>query len=109
AAGRAHRARARVRPRLVRGMNETERQRRLLERLLAAAPDAESLALHQRGPRALRGLQAYRANADASAARALATAFPTVQQLVGEQDFARLARDHWRACPPQRGDLGEWG
>jgi hypothetical protein len=32
-----------------------------------------------------------------------------VQQLVGEQDFALMARDHWRAAPPQRGDLAAWG
>jgi hypothetical protein len=90
-------------------MNEAERQQRLVERLVAESADVQGLALRERGARASRGLQAYRANADASAARALATAFPTVQQLVGEHDFALLARDHWRAAPPQRGDLGAWG
>jgi hypothetical protein len=91
-------------------MNEAERQRRFLARLLAAtAEGGDALALHEGGERARHGHAAYRANADASAARALATAYPTVQQLVGEHDFAILARDHWRDAPPQRGDLGEWG
>jgi hypothetical protein len=55
------------------------------------------------------GLQAYRANAHASAERALATACPTIRALLGAEDFAHLAREFWHAHPPQRGDLGEWG
>jgi hypothetical protein len=55
------------------------------------------------------GLAAYRGNAAAVAARALAAAFPTVAALVGEESFAALARDFWRTHPPGRGDLGEWG
>jgi hypothetical protein len=90
-------------------MNEAERQQRLVARLVADVADTQGLAVRERGARALRGLQAYRANADASAVRALAAAFPTVHLLVGEDDFALLAREHWRASPPQRGDLGAWG
>ncbi len=88
---------------------EAERQQRLMAQLLAPRADTAALALRESGSRALRGLQAYRANADASATRALATAFPTVQALVGEADFEHLAREFWRAAPPLRGDLGEWG
>jgi hypothetical protein len=55
------------------------------------------------------GLAAYRGNAAAIAARALAAAFPTIAALVGEESFAALARDFWRTHPPSRGDLGEWG
>lgn len=55
------------------------------------------------------GLRAYRANADASAKRALGTNCPTVQALMGAENFAQIARRFWRAHPPQRGDLGEWG
>jgi hypothetical protein len=29
--------------------------------------------------------------------------------MLGEQDFAQLAREAWRDCPPERGDIGEWG
>ena len=72
-------------------MNEAERQQRLLASLLAAHADIASLDTRGSSARALRGLQAYRANADASAARALATAFATVQSLIGDDDFAQRA------------------
>lgn len=55
------------------------------------------------------GLHAYRANAAAHAQRALAAAYPTVQQLLGQQSFAALARAHWHRHPPACGDLGSWG
>jgi len=88
---------------------EAERQQRLMAALHAGRADAVALPTRETGARALRGLQAYRVNADASAERALATAFPTVQMLLGNEDFEHLAREFWRAHPPQRGDLGEWG
>lgn len=56
-----------------------------------------------------RGLQAYRANASALAQRALLAAYPVLQQLLGEESFAMLARDLWAAHPPERGDLAQWG
>ena len=56
-----------------------------------------------------RGLAAYRANAGANAERALALAFPTVCQLLGEPAFAVLARAHWQEQPAVAGDLGLWG
>jgi hypothetical protein len=56
-----------------------------------------------------RGLQAYQANAGALAARALASAFPTIAELVGEESFGALARDFWHHHGPERGDIGEWG
>ncbi len=61
---------------------------------------------HERIPR---GLTAYQANAAALAERALAAAFPTVQQLIGEASFAALARAFWHRHPPVRGDLAWWG
>jgi hypothetical protein len=88
---------------------EAERQRRLVECLLAPQADASALSTREAEARALRGLQAYRANADACAERALATAFATVRMLLGEDDFRQLAREFWRAAPPRCGDLGEWG
>jgi len=88
---------------------EAERQRLLVEGILAPRADAASLPTRESGARALRGLQAYRVNAGASAERALAAAFPTVQQLVGTENFEHLAQDYWRADPPTRGDLAEWG
>ena len=88
---------------------EAERQRRLIDGLLAPRADTSGLPTRETGARALRGLQAYRVNANASAERALATAFPTVQMLVGPEDFEHLAAEFWRADPPLCGDLGEWG
>lgn len=55
------------------------------------------------------GLAVYRANAAATAERALAAVFPTVRTMVGDEAFSALARGHWRDDPPVRGDLGEWG
>jgi hypothetical protein len=56
-----------------------------------------------------RGLQAYRGNAAANAARALGAAYPTVCALVGTGDFQQLARELWFEQPPERGDLAQWG
>ena len=88
-------------------MNEAERQRGLLAAFAVGA--AVPTTLHESGPRAARGLEAYRANAEAIAARALGAAFPTVQAMVGEGDFRPLARGFLQAQPATRGDLGEWG
>jgi Putative DNA-binding domain len=88
-------------------MNEAARQRDLLAALAAGAPPL--VALRESGERAARGLEAYRANAEAIAERALAASFATVQAMVGEHDFKQLAREFRRDHPPVRGDLGEWG
>ncbi len=106
-------------------MNEALRQRALLAALAApaapaqgagAAAGADSAAaassvgsLRETGARAARGLEAYRANAESIAERALAAVFPTVKALVGDDDFAHMAREFRHAHPPTRGDLGEWG
>ena len=57
----------------------------------------------------MQGLQAYRANAAASARRAMADAYPTVQQLLGCEAFAALTQAHWHGQRPRRGDLAVWG
>ncbi|MEP7102699.1 MAG: DNA-binding domain-containing protein [Burkholderiales bacterium] len=88
-------------------MSEARRQRDLLAALATGAPSVA--ALRESGERAARGLEAYRANAESIADRALASAFATVQAMVGGEDFKHLAREFWRAHPPERGDLGEWG
>lgn len=89
---------------------ELLRQQQLLRTLWRRVPDA-SLALWLREPtaRAGQGLDAYRGNATASAERALAAAFPTVQQLMGEPSFAQLARVFWHRQPPRCGDLARYG
>lgn len=108
---------------------EAERQRQLVEAILAptagdrpaAISDTDDrpaaisdtgdrpAAIRETGERAARGLRAYRDNADAIAERALASAYPSVSQLLGEEAFRRLAREFFRAAPPLHGDLGEWG
>jgi Putative DNA-binding domain len=56
-----------------------------------------------------RGLQAYRSNASLLAQRVLAAAFPTVRRLMGDDQFDGLAVHFWRAQPPIKGDLAQWG
>jgi hypothetical protein len=73
-------------------------QNDLLASIFAARVDASS-----------RGLAAYRANAHATAQRALQAIYPVLEQLVGADNFAYLARDFWHQCPPLRGDLAQWG
>jgi hypothetical protein len=88
---------------------EAERQRALVGAILAPRADAALLALNETGVRAEQGLAAYRANAEALAERALGAAFGRVRAMLGDDDFAQLAAEFWRAHPPQRGDVGEWG
>ncbi|MES2509069.1 MAG: putative DNA-binding domain-containing protein [Pseudomonadota bacterium] len=56
-----------------------------------------------------RGWQAYRANAEALANRALAAAYPVMAELMGEESFAPMAALFWRLHPPVRGDMAQWG
>ena len=88
---------------------EAARQQALLRALWRDAPDAALAGWLREPAQAGAGLQAYRANAGAHAERALAAAYPTVQQLLGDESFAALARAHWQADPPLRGDLAQWG
>jgi hypothetical protein len=88
---------------------EALRQQMLLRALWRDARPAVVGGWLRDGARFERGLEVYRANAGALAERALAAAFPTVQQLLGDESFAALARAFWRARSPLRGDVGEWG
>lgn len=86
--------------------HEAQRQRALLA---AIAGQAAPPSIREAKARASRGLQAYRANAEALAERALGAVFATVQPMVGEENFQHLACEFWQAHPPLRGDVGEWG
>nr|WP_295083178.1 putative DNA-binding domain-containing protein [uncultured Roseateles sp.] len=55
------------------------------------------------------GLQAYRRNAQALAARSLAAVHPLLLTELGRASFDSLAWAFWRASPPSQGDLGAWG
>jgi hypothetical protein len=56
-----------------------------------------------------RGLAAYRNNLKALSAQALAVPFTRLREALGDEDFAALAWTFWRAHPPERGDLAQWG
>lgn len=89
---------------------EAERQQQLLRALWRRDADAPLAAWTQGDPVATaRGLSAYRGNAAAIAERALAAAYPTLQQLLGADSFESLARALWHRHPPLRGDLAFWG
>jgi hypothetical protein len=88
---------------------EALRQQMLLRALLGDARPGVVAGWLRDGPRFERGLAAYRANAGALAERALAAAFPTLQELLGEESFAALARAFWHRHPPPLGDVGLWG
>lgn len=87
-------------------MSELERQTALLQSLISGAP-TEGLAAATHG--VARGLQAYRVNAQAVAARALAAVYVPLQDELGEAQFAAMAWAFWRRHPPERGDLACWG
>jgi hypothetical protein len=88
---------------------EALRQQMLLRAVWRDARPGVLAGWTRDGERFERGLQAYQANAGALAERALAAAFPTLQQLLGEASFAALARAFWHLEPPLRGDIGVWG
>ncbi|MBL8308090.1 MAG: putative DNA-binding domain-containing protein [Rubrivivax sp.] len=88
---------------------EALRQQMLLRALLGDARPAVVAGWLRDGPRFERGFAAYQANAGAGAERALAAAYPTLQQLLGETSFAALARVFWRRHPATDGDIARWG
>lgn len=87
-----------------------EQQAALLEAVFAWPPDAarQAMASLSVDPGA-RGLRAYQTNGHDMAQRSLQAAYPVLQQMLGEDSFADLARALWHAHPPVRGDLARWG
>ncbi len=90
-------------------MNVSHEARRQSALLAAIAGQGAPLSVREPPARVARGLEAYRANAEALAERALGAVFATVQPMVGEENFQHLAFEFWRAHPPPRGDVAEWG
>ncbi len=88
---------------------EALRQQMMLRALWRDARPGVLAGWTRDGAAFTRGLQVYQANAGALAERALAAAFPTVQELLGEESFAHLARAFWKQAAPERGDVGTWG
>jgi hypothetical protein len=77
--------------------------------LRAYSMPAIGLFLSKSPASTLRGLRAYRANAQALAESALLAAYPVIRQLIGNDNFRHIAEDFWQAMPPERGDLAQWG
>lgn len=55
------------------------------------------------------GLFIYKNNALALSVRVLQAAYPVLAQFLGDDNFEPLAQEFWCQCPPQRGDLAQWG
>jgi hypothetical protein len=73
------------------------------------ASDAPDLIAQQRLPTWAPGIYAYQNNISVLAPRALGAAYPVTAQLLGDDSFTAMARAFWRAHPPARGDLAQWG
>ncbi len=91
------------------GDREALRQQMLLRALWQDARPGVLAGWTRDGEAFARGLQVYRANAGALAERALAAACPTLQQLLGEESFAAMARAFWYRHAPLSGDIAQWG
>lgn len=88
-------------------------QASLLAALMQWPRDADALATRRLPVHAhalaVRGLHAYRAHAHASAVSALQAAYPVLEQMLGTDSFAVLAKAFWHCHPPLRGDWACWG
>ncbi|MGC4061661.1 MAG: DNA-binding domain-containing protein [Aquabacterium sp.] len=103
-------------------LSESARQAAVLEALRMAMPAGDMLDARQPCWPAVQlavqhaqlktdaaGLQAYQRNAQATAQRVLASTYPTVAAMLGEEALDALALILWTRNPPYSGDLGEWG
>ena len=90
-----------------------QQQQALLEALFASPAQAavQHLGSYAVGVGASpqRGLKTYQANGHMLAERALRAAFPVMEQMLGKESFADLARAFWHAHPPLSGDIAQWG
>ncbi len=56
-----------------------------------------------------RGFKVYQANGHMLAERALRSAYPVLEQMLGKESFQQLVRAFWHAYPPVLGDIAKWG
>lgn len=75
----------------------------------AAAPVDEPAVFDGAGESLAGRLALYRGNVFANARKALAVAYPVVEQLVGGEFFDGLAREYGRRSPSREGDLTVYG
>jgi len=86
------------------------RQQALVRAVLARSSPVDGLApLGGIEGGVARGLDAYRLNARALSAKALAAVFPRLREWLGAESFDAMAWAFWRHAPPQHGDLALWG
>lgn len=86
------------------------RQQALVQAVLARQGDVPGLApLASIEGGVARGLDAYRLNARALSAKALAAVFPQLREWLGAESFDGMAWAFWRQAPPAHGDLALWG
>ena len=88
-------------------------QRALLAALLDSPPQPAIRNLsdfaYGVGTHSERGLKVYQTNGHMLAERALRAAYPVLEQMLGKESFAELARAFWHAYPPVQGDIAAWG
>lgn len=87
---------------------QQQQQALLLALFQPLASASKTLAPHVRSNWE-RGLDVYKSNAQVLALRALQATYPVLAQLLGLESFTGLAHAFWNACPPQRGDMAQWG
>lgn len=88
-------------------MNDLDRFAALLMQPGQPMPDGWCLA--SPGADLAFRFEVYRRNVQDSLIEALADGFPVVRQLVGDDCFATLARDHAHRHPPRSPVLADWG
>lgn len=85
-------------------------QQKMSDALFDAATETTILELFNgNAQRAEHGLALYRGNLAATWNKALASAFPVLNALVGDEFFAALARAYGRSHPSSAGDLNRYG
>jgi len=84
-------------------------QQRLADAILDPQAAPAALQHWRPHPHNAHRLALYRGNLAATAAKALAAAYPVIAALVGAEFFAALARHYVRAWPSQDGDLNLFG
>ncbi|XHS77203.1 DNA-binding domain-containing protein [Burkholderiaceae bacterium UC74_6] len=90
-------------------MSAQQRQEALLAAIQGRGESPASRGLPGIEGGAAQGLQTYRGNASALAARALGAIYLRLKDAFGIEEFDAMAPTFWRRHPPRSGDLADWG
>jgi hypothetical protein len=85
------------------------RQQAFSAALFDAGAEAQALPLFKDGVHAEARFALYRGNLSAAWDKTLASAYPVLQALVGDEFFSALARAYGKAHPSKEGDLNRFG